>query len=169
VLFRDLLTRESTAPTWQELVPILRRLELRGELRGGRFVSNLAGEQFASESAVEQLRAVRDEPANDTWVLVSAADPLNLSGIIDSGVRIPATHRNALIVQGGRCVAAKVSGQIEFFTDVPTHVMAEMRRTLQTGRRDPASHIRPEWLDDRPLPSRPRSLLDIPSGAVRKP
>jgi ATP-dependent Lhr-like helicase len=169
VLFRDLLAREASAPSWQELVPTLRRLELKGEIRGGRFVAGVAGEQFASESAVEQLRGLREEPAEDSWVLISAADPLNLSGILDTGPRIPANHKNTLILRGGRFVAARQAGQITFFAEFPSELAAEMRRTLQTGRRDVASHVRPEWLDARPIASRPRSLLDAPSRTVRRP
>jgi ATP-dependent Lhr-like helicase len=169
VIFRDLLAREACAPAWQELVPILRRLELRGEIRGGRFVSGVAGEQFAAENAVEQLRESREEPAVDSWVLISAADPLNLSGIIDSGPRIPANHKNALIVRNGRFVAAKQAGQIDFFAEFPVEQTAEMRRALQTGRKEQATHVRMEWLDTQPIASRPRSLSDAPSRTIRRP
>ena len=97
VVFRDLLAREPAAPPWWELVRVLRRMELRGEVRGGRFIARVGGEQFALESAVGRLRDLRDgEPSNE-WALISAADPLNLSGIIDDGPRIPAMHKNALV------------------------------------------------------------------------
>ncbi len=62
-MFRDLLSRESLAPSWRELVSVYRRLEMRGEIRGGRFVAGVAGEQFALAEAVERLRQMRDEPA----------------------------------------------------------------------------------------------------------
>jgi len=91
ILFRDLLERETTAPKWRDLLNILRRLEARGELRGGRFVSGFGGEQYALPIAADSLRAFRrrheDKPA-DTTIRVPAADPCNLAGIAISGTRI---------------------------------------------------------------------------------
>jgi ATP-dependent Lhr-like helicase len=89
VLFRDLLTRESNAPKWRDLLGILRRLEARGEVRGGRFVHGFGGEQFALPEAVESLRTSRTRESSDL-ISVSAADPLNLIGIIIPGDRVPA-------------------------------------------------------------------------------
>jgi ATP-dependent Lhr-like helicase len=87
VVFRDLMARETLAPRWRDLLVALRRLEARGEIRGGRFVSGFVGEQFAMPEAVDLLRAVRrSAPAGDE--MISAADPLNLSGILAPGVRI---------------------------------------------------------------------------------
>jgi ATP-dependent Lhr-like helicase len=135
VLFRDLLTRESAAPSWGELAPVLRRMELRGEVRGGRFVAGVAGEQFATEASVTQLRAVRDEPVGD-WIIVSAADPLNLSGIVIEGPRIPATHRNLLALWGGRCVAARRGGEVEFYVeDLDEETRRRLRESLESPRR----------------------------------
>lgn len=136
VVFRDLLTRESAAPSWYEIVRVLRRMELRGEIRGGRFISGVGGEQFALESAVTKLRELREQPTNpDDWILISAADPLNLSGIVTSGPRITATNKNSVIYHRGRCVAAKQAGRIEFFVEVPAEQDLAMRRALQIGRR----------------------------------
>jgi ATP-dependent helicase Lhr and Lhr-like helicase len=93
VLFRELLTRESNAPKWRDLVPILRRLEARGEIRGGRFVSGAFGEQFALPEVIEQLRAARREAstrANEAPITVAAADALNLAGILVPGERVSA-------------------------------------------------------------------------------
>ncbi|MCE9525064.1 MAG: DEAD/DEAH box helicase [Planctomycetales bacterium] len=118
VVFRDCLTRENAAPPWFELVRVFRRMELRGEVRGGRFIARVAGEQFAQEAAVSQLRTLRDAPNDGQWSLLSAADPVNLSGIITDGPRIAAMHKNSLILQDGRCVAAKVAGRIEFFAEI---------------------------------------------------
>ncbi|MDX1979359.1 MAG: DEAD/DEAH box helicase [Bryobacteraceae bacterium] len=87
VLFRDLLARESNSPYWRDLLPVLRRMEAKGEIRGGRFVAGYSGEQFALPEAIDLLRAVRRaEPAEP--VQVSSADPLNLSGIILPGPRM---------------------------------------------------------------------------------
>jgi ATP-dependent helicase Lhr and Lhr-like helicase len=90
VLFRELLARESILPRWRELLIALRRLEDRGEIRGGRFVTGLPGEQFALPLAVESLRAMRGERIAGEIVTVSATDPLNLVGIVVPGERIPA-------------------------------------------------------------------------------
>ena len=129
------MRRESAAPSWFELVRTLRRLELRGEVRGGRFISGVGGEQYALEDAVSQLRDLRDEPPKDDWVVISAADPLNLSGIVVAGPRIPAIHKNSLVLHRGRCVASKVAGRIEFHAEVEPALQLEMRRALQLGCR----------------------------------
>ncbi len=100
VLFRDLLTRESNAPRWRDLVGILRRLEARGEIRGGRFVSGFSGEQFALPEAVESLRAARHRDS-DGVVSVAAADPANLVGIVIPGERIPAVPGKRVCFRNG--------------------------------------------------------------------
>jgi ATP-dependent Lhr-like helicase len=101
VLVRDLLERETAAPAWRDLLPALRRAEARGELRGGRFVDGLAGEQFALPEAVDDLRATRRAAASGERVEVSAADPLNLAGILTPGERIPAAGaRRVALVDG---------------------------------------------------------------------
>jgi ATP-dependent Lhr-like helicase len=88
VLLRDLLVRETLAPPWRELLPVLRRLEARGEIRGGRFVSGFTGEQFARPEAIELLRMIRRDPDRGTATPVGNADPLNLTGIILPGPRV---------------------------------------------------------------------------------
>ena len=90
VVFRDLLVRESNLPKWRELQLAFRRLEARGEIRGGRFVDGFLGEQFALPVAVESLRATRKMPSTGEMVTISAADPLNLVGVIVPGERVPA-------------------------------------------------------------------------------
>lgn len=135
VVFRDLLTRESAAPPWWELAPVYRRLERRGELRGGRFVAGVGGEQFGNEATVELLRAERDrEPATD-WIVINAVDPLNLSGIVTSTARIAARHGNALILRQGEVAAAMISRRVEFFTELDQATQVEMTRALRIGRR----------------------------------
>jgi ATP-dependent Lhr-like helicase len=103
VLFRDLLERESNAPKWRDLLNILRRLEARGEIRGGRFVSGFGGEQFALPQAVESLReaANRESPHE---IAVAAADPMNLAGIVVPGARIPAVPGRFLRFRNGAVV-----------------------------------------------------------------
>ncbi len=86
VLFRDVLERESNAPKWRDLLNVLRRLEARGEIRGGRFVSGFGGEQFALPEAVESLRLTRSRESTQD-IAVAAADPMNLAGIVVPGPR----------------------------------------------------------------------------------
>jgi ATP-dependent Lhr-like helicase len=107
VVFRDLLSRETNLPKWRELQMGFRRLEDRGEIRGGRFVDGFLGEQFALPVAVESLRATRKLPPTGETITISAADPLNLVGILVPGERVPAisgravTFRDGVAVQDG--------------------------------------------------------------------
>jgi ATP-dependent Lhr-like helicase len=100
VLFRDLLARESNAPKWRELLGILRRLEARGEVRGGRFVSGFGGEQFALPEAVESLREARKHESQHE-IAVAAADPLNLADIVVPGERVPAVPGREIRYRNG--------------------------------------------------------------------
>ena len=112
VVFRELLMRESILPRWRDLLIAFRRLEDRGEVRGGRFVSGFLGEQFALPVAVESLRATRRiEPSGET-VTVSAADPLNLVGIIVPGQRVPSISGRFVTFRDGVPVAAEERGGI---------------------------------------------------------
>ena len=89
VIFRDLLAREMLAPPWRDLLPVLRRKEAQGEIRGGRFVSGFSGEQFARPEAIDLLRAIRrSDPSAEENLDISNADPLNLAGIILPGPRV---------------------------------------------------------------------------------
>jgi len=90
IVFRDLLQREPGAPAWRELLRVYRRLEMRGELRGGRIVGSFVGEQFALPEALDALRAVRRDAPGGQVIRLSACDPLNLTGIITPGTRVPA-------------------------------------------------------------------------------
>jgi len=101
VVFRDLISRESNLPKWRELQIRFRQLEARGEIRGGRFVDGFLGEQFALPIAVESLRAARKLPASGEIITVSAADPLNLVGIIVPGERVPAISGRTVSYRDG--------------------------------------------------------------------
>jgi ATP-dependent Lhr-like helicase len=105
VVFRDLLAREAVVPAWRELLIAFRRLEDRGEVRGGRFVSGFLGEQFALPMAVESLRALRRTEPNGERVTLSAADPLNLVGILVPGERVPAISGRTVTLRDGVPVA----------------------------------------------------------------
>jgi ATP-dependent helicase Lhr and Lhr-like helicase len=100
VLFRDLLARESNAPKWRDLLNILRRLEARGEVRGGRFLSGFGGEQYALPEAVESLRAARTRDCS-AIITLAAADPINLAGIVIPGDRIPAVPGKQVAYRNG--------------------------------------------------------------------
>ncbi|MBO0685998.1 MAG: hypothetical protein J2P45_22860, partial [Candidatus Dormibacteraeota bacterium] len=101
VVFRDLLLRESFNVPWRDVLWALRRLEARGMIRGGRFVNGFAGEQYALPEAVEALRAVRKLPRSGETVTISAADPLNLVGIVLPGPRVPALAGNVVTYVDG--------------------------------------------------------------------
>jgi ATP-dependent helicase Lhr and Lhr-like helicase len=105
VVFRDLLVRETNLPRWRELQIAFRRLEDRGEVRGGRFVDGFLGEQFALPVAVESLRAHRKLPLSGERVTIAAADPLNLVGIVVPGERIPAISGRSVTFRDGVWVA----------------------------------------------------------------
>ena len=101
LLFPEMLVREPMAPRWRDLVRLLRRLEARGEIRGGRFVAGFLGEQFALPEAVEALRKVRAAPATGQLAAVSACDPLNLVGVVTPGERVPGTLGNMVVFRDG--------------------------------------------------------------------
>ncbi|WP_455378361.1 DEAD/DEAH box helicase, partial [Petrachloros mirabilis] len=112
VVFRDLLAREMLAQSWRDLLVVYRRMEFKGEVRGGRFVSGFVGEQFALPEALEALRAIRKggAAAAGMEVKISACDPLNLSGIILPGQRVPAVPTNFIVFRDGipvRTITAK--------------------------------------------------------------
>jgi len=104
IVIRDLLARESNLPTWRELLMAFRRLEDRGEIRGGRFVDGFLGEQFALPIAVESVRAMRSLPLTGETITVSAADPLNLVGILVPGERVPAISGRTVSYRDGVAV-----------------------------------------------------------------
>ncbi|HET9664014.1 MAG TPA: hypothetical protein VFP00_07285, partial [Burkholderiales bacterium] len=112
VVFRALLARESGLPPWRELVTVYRRLEARGEIRGGRFVSGFGGEQFAAADAVARLRAVRKQEKKGELIALSASDPLNLVGILTPDARVTASGRNRVLFRDGVAIAALEGGEL---------------------------------------------------------
>ena len=134
ILFRDLLTREANAPRWRDLLNILRRLEARGEVRGGRFVTGFNGEQFALPHAVESLRGTRNV-ASETEVTVAAADPINLAGIVVPGERVPSVpgkqvvYRNGAAIQpeSAEAVPASRKRALPAFTPPPVPALDHLR------------------------------------------
>jgi ATP-dependent Lhr-like helicase len=136
VVCRRLLTREPHAHPWRVLARVYRRLEARGEIRGGRFVNGLSGEQFALPEAVEALREVRRHSPDGAIVVISAADPLNLAGIVDAGERVPAVASTRIAYRDGIPLAALEGDYLRPLTAFDTSLAADVASAL-AGRRVP--------------------------------
>jgi len=119
VVFRDLLAREASLPPWRDLLVALRRLEARGEIRGGRFVTGFVGEQFALPEALDELRAVRHVGAAPEVCRIAATDPLNLVGVLSPGPRVPAIVGNAVLYVDGQPLASLEAGEVVLRAAVP--------------------------------------------------
>ncbi len=111
LVFRRLLERESLSVSWYELGRVYRRLEARGEIRGGHFVNGVSGEQFALPEAIGSLRSIRKAPAQGELIAISAADPLNLAGILTPGPRVTAIAANRILLRDGVPIAALEAGK----------------------------------------------------------
>jgi ATP-dependent Lhr-like helicase len=107
-----------------------RRLETRGEIRGGRFVAGFSGEQFALPDAVTALRNVRNADKKGRLATVSAVDPLNLAGILLPGPRVPAIYSNRLLFRDGVPVAALVSGEVQYYENIDPAKAWELKNLL---------------------------------------
>ena len=119
VLFWSLLAREAAwLPPWRDLLRSCRRLEARGEIRGGRFVAGFSGEQYATPEAVGLLRDMRRKAHDGKWLSLSAADPLNLIGILTPGARLPALTGNRLLYRDGLPVAVLLGGEVKFMQEL---------------------------------------------------
>jgi ATP-dependent Lhr-like helicase len=131
VVFWKLLTREAGwLPRWRDVLACCRRLEARGELRGGRFVAGFAGEQFAAPEAVVSLRAVRRREAVAGYVSVSGADPLNLLGILTPGPRLASLAGNRLVYADGLPVAVYAAGAVSFLAPLDPAAQQSARSAL---------------------------------------
>jgi ATP-dependent Lhr-like helicase len=119
VLFWSVLAREADwLPPWRDLLRSCRRLEARGEIRGGRFVAGFSGEQYATADAVGLLRDIRNKAHDGTLLSLSAADPLNLIGILTPGARLPALTGNRLLYRDGLAVAVLAAGEVKFLQEL---------------------------------------------------
>src|SRR5258706_16485107 len=131
VIFWRMLAREADwLPPWRELLMACRRLETRGEIRGGRFVAGFSGEQFALPEAVGVLRGVRSEEKSGRLVVVSGVDPLNLAGIVTPRSLVSAIYSHRLMYLDGVPVAAVVAGNVQYFEKVDQEKAWMMRNTL---------------------------------------
>jgi ATP-dependent Lhr-like helicase len=137
VMFRRLAAREPNAAPWRGLARVYRRLEARGEIRGGRFVTGMSGEQFASPEAVERLREVRRTARDARLITISAADPLNLAGILDSGERVRAIATHRLVYRDGVPLAALEGDYMRPLREIDPGAAADVASAL-VGRRMPA-------------------------------
>jgi len=131
VVFFRMLGREGAwLPPWRDLLRVYRRLEARGEIRGGRFVAGFPGEQYALPEAVALLRETRRRPPSDQWVSLSAADPLNLIGVLTPGARLQAIASNRVVFRDGLPIATLTGGKVQFLTDVETADQWEAEKRL---------------------------------------
>ena len=134
IVFRRLLAREANAVTWRELARVYRRLEARGDIRGGRFVTGMSGEQFALREAVERLREVRRLSDADI-VVISAADPLNLTGIVTSGERVRAAARTRIAYRDGVPIAVREQDVVRELAAIDPQISADVVRALNERKR----------------------------------
>ncbi len=116
VVFRKLLEREGLNLPWRDLLRVLRRLEARGEIRGGRFVAGFSGEQFALTEAIGSLRSIRKSEPDGALISISAADPLNLLGIVLPGKRVTIIPSNRILYRDGVAIAVLEAGEVRFLT-----------------------------------------------------
>ena len=173
VVFWRLIEREAPwLPPWRDLLRVYRRLEARGEIRGGRFVAGFCtGEQFALAEAVGMLREVRRKPPSGSWVSLSGADPLNLVGILTPGPKLAALTGNRLLYRDGLPVALFAGGKAQFLETLDPATQWEARKALLRGvlsrppssrcpdtfnlgwRQASAARFRsgPGWRDERPV------------------
>ncbi|HWN64177.1 MAG TPA: DEAD/DEAH box helicase [Candidatus Binatus sp.] len=142
VVFRRLLERESFAVTWYELGRIYRRWEARGEIRGGYFVAGVSGEQFALPEAIGLLRSIRKTAASNELITLSAADPLNLHGILTPGPRIAAFTGNRISFRAGLPLAALEAGEIRQLAEDAVSDL-KIETALKVGRLRPS--LRPYY------------------------
>jgi ATP-dependent Lhr-like helicase len=133
VVFRRLLEREALAVSWYELGRVYRRLEARGEIRGGHFVGGVGGEQFALPEAIGLLRSVRKIPAEGQLLAISGADPLNLAGILTPGRRVTSIASNRLLLRDGVPIAALEGGEIQRLDSEPKEGDETVQRALRLG------------------------------------
>jgi ATP-dependent Lhr-like helicase len=131
VVFWRLIEREAPwLPPWRELLRVYRRLESRGEIRGGRFVAGFSGEQFALPDAIGMLREIRRQPDADTWVAVSGSDPLNLVGILTPGPKIASLAGNRVLYRDGLPMASLAAGEVTFFGELDPATEWQARQVL---------------------------------------
>jgi ATP-dependent Lhr-like helicase len=136
VVFRRLVTREPAGVAWRELVRVYRTLEARGEIRGGRFVSGMSGEQFALPDAVDRLREVRRSGSDGALIVITGSDPLNLTGLVTPGDRIRAASGSRIVYRSGVPLAALEGDMLRTLGEVEPAIAADVAAAA-AGRRVP--------------------------------
>ena len=141
VVFMRMLEREAAwLPRWRDLLRVYRKLEARGEIRGGRFVSGFSGEQFALPEAVAALRAIRRRGPDESLVSVSGADPLNLAGILTPGPKLASLAGNRVLYRDGIPLAFLEGDSTRFLEPVEPEIENRARLALH-GHAEPAAHL----------------------------
>jgi ATP-dependent helicase Lhr and Lhr-like helicase len=139
VVFWRMLEREAAwLPPWRDLLRVYRRLEARGEIRGGRFVAGFSGEQFALPEAIGALREVRRKPGSGEFLSLSGADPLNLVGILTPGPKLAALTGNRVLYRDGIPVALFTGGEAQFLEELDGAAEWQAKKTLLRGSVPPA-------------------------------
>jgi ATP-dependent helicase Lhr and Lhr-like helicase len=136
VVFRRVIARETIGVPWREIVRVYRTLEARGEIRGGRFVSGMSGEQFALPDAVDRLREVRRSTPDNALITIAAADPLNLTGIVTFGDRVRTAAGNRIVYRNGVPLAALEGDMLRTLGDIDPSIAADVAAAA-AGRRVP--------------------------------
>jgi ATP-dependent helicase Lhr and Lhr-like helicase len=131
VVFRRMIERESLNVSWFELGRVFRRLEARGEIRGGYFVNGVSGEQFALPEAIGLLRSMRKAPAKGELIAISGADPLNLAGILSPGPKVTAITNSRILLRDGVPIAAMEGGNVIVFDREVSQ--SDVERALRVG------------------------------------
>jgi ATP-dependent Lhr-like helicase len=139
VVFRAVIQRETLLPPWRELLSYLRRMEDRGEVRGGRFVDGFSGEQFALPEALGLLRHPAETNGNPVFTVISACDPLNLGGLITPGTKTPAVTGNRILLENGLPVARTLGDELDEFSGISSRASSEARARLPVVRHWPQS------------------------------
>ena len=135
VVFRRVLLREACLVPWRDLTRVYRRLEARGEIRGGRFVTGMSGEQFALPEAVERLREVRRTKPDGVLRTISAADPLNLAGIVTAGDRVRVAARSRIVYRDGVPLCVKEGDVVRELAAIDPKIAEQVARALTTSAR----------------------------------
>lgn len=139
IVFKKLLDRESHLPAWRDLLKIYWRMEARGEIRGGRFVAGMSGEQFALPEAIASLRKIHSTQATNQLIMLSSADPLNLVGSILPGKKIPSSLRTHIVFKNGVAIAVRHDGEITYFENQDEETCQETR--IAIGKHDQLQRI----------------------------
>ncbi len=143
IVFRKLLENEVGLPSWRDLLYVYRRMEARGELRGGRFVQGFAGEQFALPNAMNTLRKIRKQELDGKLISISASDPLNLTRTVTAGARVSSLTNNRILYRDGIPIASSVAGEVSYLQSIDKDIQWEIKTTLLRNHKPEHFHPPP--------------------------